>query len=173
MKTWKRTTAAAAVALMASAALAACGDAPDEDNNASEKSDFLPCILSDAGGFDDKSFNQLSYEGVQDAAEELGSEYKEFESKNENDYAPALENFVAQGCDAIVTVVFALSAATVESAKANGSKLTLLTSTVPLVAGVLGLVALVAGILLALAGRRSGGREEPNTSVGQLTASRR
>ena len=64
-------------------------------------------------------------------------------------------------------------AANVESAKANGSKLTLLTSTVPLVAGVLGLVALVAGILLALAGRRSGGREEPNTSVGQLTASRR
>jgi basic membrane protein A len=121
VKTWKRTTAAAAVALIASAALAACGDAPDEDNdnNASEKSDFLPCILSDAGGFDDKSFNQLSYEGVQDAAEELGSEYKEFESKNENDYAGALEQFVGQGCDAIVTVGFALSAATVESAKAN------------------------------------------------------
>ena len=119
MKTWKRTTAAAAVALMASAALAACGDAPDEDSNASEKSDFLPCILSDAGGFDDKSFNQLSYEGVQEAAEELGSEFKQFESKNENDYAPALEQFVAQGCDAIVTVGFALSAATVESAKAN------------------------------------------------------
>jgi len=119
VKTWKRTTAAAAVALMASAALAACGDAPDEDSNASEKSDFLPCILSDAGGFDDKSFNQLSYEGVQDAAKQLGSELKQFESKNENDYAPALEQFVAQGCDAIVTVGFALSAATVESAKAN------------------------------------------------------
>ncbi|WP_408896542.1 BMP family protein [Nocardioides sp. R1-1] len=119
MKTWKRTTAAAAVALMASAALAACGDAPDEDNNASEKNDFLPCILSDAGGFDDKSFNQLSYEGVQDAAEELGTEYKEFESKNENDYAGALEQFVAQGCDAIVTVGFALATATKESAAAN------------------------------------------------------
>jgi len=122
VKTWKRTTAAAAVTLMASAALAACGDAPDEDTKGSDggtSSDFLPCILSDAGGFDDKSFNQLSYEGVQEAAEELGSEFKQFESKNENDYAPALEQFVAQGCDAIVTVGFALSAATVESAKAN------------------------------------------------------
>ncbi|MBU2697990.1 BMP family ABC transporter substrate-binding protein [Pimelobacter sp. 30-1] len=102
---------------MASAALTACGDAPEK--SADKKSDFLPCILSDAGGFDDKSFNQLSYEGVKEAAKELNSDYKEFESKNENDYAPALDQFVNQGCDAIVTVGFALSAATVESAKAN------------------------------------------------------
>ncbi len=120
MKTWKRTTAAAAVAMIASAALAACGDAPEEGDDGDAKSnDFLPCILSDAGGFDDKSFNQLSYEGVKEAAEELNSEFKEFESKNENDYAGALEQFVGQGCDAIVTVGFALSAATVESATAN------------------------------------------------------
>ncbi|MBS4753575.1 BMP family ABC transporter substrate-binding protein [Nocardioides sp. zg-ZUI104] len=105
---------------MASAALAACGDAPDEGKGGSaKKNDFLPCVLSDAGGFNDKSFNQLSYEGVKEAAEELNSEFKEFESKNENDYAGALENFVAQGCDTIVTVGFALSAATVKSAKEN------------------------------------------------------
>ncbi|KRB78272.1 hypothetical protein ASE01_08590 [Nocardioides sp. Root190] len=103
--------------MIASAALAACGDAPDE--KAEEKIDFLPCILSDAGGFDDKSFNQLSFEGVKDAAKELNSDFKQFESKNENDYDGALENFVAQGCDAIVTVGFALSAATVKSATAN------------------------------------------------------
>jgi basic membrane protein A len=117
VKTWKRTTAAAAVALMASAALAACGEAPEEAEEAT--SDFLPCVLSDAGGFDDKSFNQLSYEGVKQAAEELNSEFEEFESQSENDYQGALEGFVSAGCDAIVTVGFALSAATVESAKAN------------------------------------------------------
>jgi basic membrane protein A and related proteins len=117
VKTWKRTTAAAAVALMASATLAACGDAPEEgEENAN---DFLPCILSDAGGFDDKSFNQLSFEGVKQAADELGSEFEQFESQSENDYQGALEGFVSAGCDAIVTVGFALSAATVESAKAN------------------------------------------------------
>lgn len=118
MKTWKRTSAAAAVALIASVGLAACGDAPD-DEAAEEKNDFLPCILSDAGGFNDKSFNQLSFEGVKEAAEELNSEFNQFESKNENDYAGALEGFVSAGCDAIVTVGFALSAATVESATAN------------------------------------------------------
>ena len=41
------------------------------------------------------------------------------ESNSPNDFGPNLENLVAQGCDAIVTVGFALSAATVESAKAN------------------------------------------------------
>ncbi len=117
MKTSTRISAASAVALMATAALAACGDAPEEDTEAS--TDFLPCIVSDAGGFNDKSFNQLSYEGVQEAAEELGADFNEVESQSENDYAPNLEGLVSAGCDAIVTVGFALSAATVESAQAN------------------------------------------------------
>ncbi len=124
MKTWKRTTAVAAVALMASAGLAACGDAPSKDkgkagSSSGAKADFLPCIVSDAGGFDDKSFNQLSYEGLKEAAKELGTDYKEVQSKTDQDYAPNLEGLVSQGCDLIVTVGFALSAATVESAKAN------------------------------------------------------
>jgi basic membrane protein A len=111
------------VALLASATLAACGDAPEKETNDGgtepAASDFLPCVVSDAGGFDDKSFNQLSYEGAQQAADELGVELKKVESNSENDYAPNLESLVAEGCDAIVTVGFALSAATVESAKAN------------------------------------------------------
>ncbi len=118
MKTWKKMSAATAVALAAAAVLSSCGDAPDENADA-KKIDFLPCIVSDAGGFDDKSFNQLSYEGVKAAAEQLNSDFKEVESANDQDYAPNLESLVAAGCDAIVTVGFALSAATVESAKAN------------------------------------------------------
>jgi len=109
-------------ALVASAALVACGDAPDDDDDSkgsSSASDFLPCIVSDAGGFDDKSFNQLSYEGVEQAADELGVEFTAVESNSENDYAPNLESLVSKGCDAIVTVGFALAAATKESAAAN------------------------------------------------------
>ncbi|QCW50184.1 BMP family ABC transporter substrate-binding protein [Nocardioides dongxiaopingii] len=107
-------------ALTLASALVACGDAPDDSAGDDEtKTDFLPCIVSDAGGFDDKSFNQLGFEGLVKAADELGAEYKDVESNSENDYAPNLTNLVDQGCDAIVTVGFALSAATVESAKAN------------------------------------------------------
>ncbi|HEU4811379.1 MAG TPA: BMP family ABC transporter substrate-binding protein [Nocardioides sp.] len=106
--------------LLAASVLAACGNAPDDSaKNADGASDFLPCIVSDAGGFDDKSFNQLSYEGVEQAADELGSEFKHVESNSENDFAPNLESLVAEGCDAIVTVGFALAAATKESAAAN------------------------------------------------------
>lgn len=128
MKKMRKAVVGGIAALAATTALAGCGDAPEEDSpgtGGSESSaaepttDFLPCIVSDAGGFDDKSFNQLGYEGVVQAAEELGADFREVESNSENDYGPNLENLVAEGCDAIVTVGFALSAATVESATAN------------------------------------------------------
>lgn len=123
MRKTKKVIVGGLVALLASATLAACGDAPEEETNGSGNEpaaiDFLPCIVSDAGGFDDKSFNQLGYEGAKQAADELGVDLIDVESNSENDYAPNLESLVAEGCDAIVTVGFALSAATVESAKAN------------------------------------------------------
>jgi len=112
------------VALLAAATLAACGEAPEEETDGGSgseaaTSDFQPCIVSDAGGFDDKSFNQLGYEGAKQAADELGAELTPVESNSENDYGPNLESLVGQGCDVIVTVGFALAAATKESAAAN------------------------------------------------------
>lgn len=106
-------------------ALAACGSAPEAepaaggDDTAAATSDFKGCVVSDAGGFDDKSFNQLSYEGTKEATEELGADFAEVQSDSEADFASNLESLVAESCDAIVSVGFALSAATVESATAN------------------------------------------------------
>ncbi|MGW8481588.1 BMP family lipoprotein [Microbacterium sp. NPDC055903] len=121
ISTRKRGALAALVATGVAVALAGCGAAPEESEGAGsgETIDFLPCIVSDAGGFDDKSFNQLSFEGVVQAADEIGVEYKNVESNAETDFAPNLESLVSQGCNAIVSVGFALSAATVESATAN------------------------------------------------------
>lgn len=99
--------------------LAACASAPEESDSASSASDFVPCIVSDAGGFDDRSFNQLSYEGVVKAAEELGVEVKQAESNSETDFGPNIESMIGENCNAIVSVGFALSAATVEAATAN------------------------------------------------------
>jgi basic membrane protein A len=116
----RRAVASGLTVLITTGALAACGDAPEKDNSdGSTASDFLPCIVSDAGGFDDKSFNQLSYEGLKQGASELGVDSKDVESNSENDYAPNIESLVAEGCDAIVTVGFALAAATKASATAN------------------------------------------------------
>src|SRR5688572_23334819 len=127
VKKSRKVVASGLVSLLAAATLAACGDAPEEETNTgtgSESetpavSDFLPCIVSDAGGFDDKSFNRLGYEGAKQAADELGVELKDVESNSENDYGPNLESLVGEGCDVIVTVGFALASATKESAAAN------------------------------------------------------
>ena len=103
-------------------ALAGCGQAPAEsggDAGGDAASDFLPCLVSDAGGWNDKSFNQSAKEGMDGAADELGVKPLEFESANDNDYAPNLETAVSEGCSLIVSVGFKLSAATVESALAN------------------------------------------------------
>ena len=112
-------TAAAGILL----ALAGCGSAPETnptDGDAGPAVEgFTPCIVSDDGGFNDKSFNQSALEGMEKAADELGVELKKVESGSANDYAPNLENLVAEGCTFIVSVGFKLSADTVTSAKAN------------------------------------------------------
>ncbi|GAB3137829.1 BMP family ABC transporter substrate-binding protein [Marisediminicola antarctica] len=102
--------------------LAGCAAAPEDDTDTGAEeatSDFLPCMISDTGGFDDKSFNQLGFEGLQGGAEALGSDYLEVESNTDADYAPNLDNLAAEGCNLIVTVGFNLAAATVEAANAN------------------------------------------------------
>ena len=101
--------------------LAGCAAAPTEEPAASggTTNDFLPCMVSDAGGFDDKSFNQLGFEGLTEAAADIGVEPITVESASETDYAPNIESLVSQGCNLIVTVGFALSAATLTAAEAN------------------------------------------------------
>ncbi|MDX2376969.1 BMP family ABC transporter substrate-binding protein [Microbacterium sp. LRZ72] len=105
----------------AAALLAGCGSAPEETDGdgGGEALDYLPCMVSDFGGFDDRSFNQLGAEGLQAASDELGVEPILVESQAETDYNANLQNLVDQGCDTIVTVGFALAPAALESAQAN------------------------------------------------------
>ncbi|KAA9085045.1 BMP family lipoprotein [Microbacterium radiodurans] len=104
-------------------ALAGCGSAPDEAGGSGAPeaggSDFTPCLVSDEGGWNDRSFNQSAKEGMDRAAEELGVRSIEVESTTENDYAPNLETLVSEGCNLIVAVGFKLAPATVASATAN------------------------------------------------------
>ncbi len=101
------------------AVLAGCASAPTKSSSSGTKSDFLPCMVSDLGGFDDKSFNQLGLEGLQSAAKSLGVDEKHVESDDDSAYAPNIDSLVSAGCNLIITVGFNLSAATVTAAKAN------------------------------------------------------
>ncbi|WP_224785749.1 BMP family lipoprotein [Microbacterium caowuchunii] len=120
----KKTTTKAMLSGLAiagtAALLAGCGSAPESSSTSGgDASDYLPCMVSDAGGFDDKSFNQLGYEGLTKAADELGVEPKTVESAAETDYAANLQSLVDQGCNTIVTVGFLLAPAAAEAAAAN------------------------------------------------------
>lgn len=104
------------------ALLAGCGQAPESTGDGGsdgEAIDYLPCIVSDSGGFDDKSFNQSSYEGLVKAADDLGIDEKHVESASEADFGPNITSLVDQGCDMIITVGFLLADATKEAAEKN------------------------------------------------------
>ena len=52
-------------------ALAGCGSAPEANPTGSGDAgaaDFLPCLISDAGGWNDKSFNESAKNGMDKAA---------------------------------------------------------------------------------------------------------
>ena len=122
MKTTKKAVVSGLAIIGTAALLAGCGAAPESTDSsaAAGASDYLPCMVSDSGGFDDKSFNQLGKEGLDAAAAELGSKKPiEVQSQAETDFASNLSSLVDQGCNTIITVGFLLAPAALESAKAN------------------------------------------------------
>jgi basic membrane protein A and related proteins len=135
----KRTARFAAVAAIAALALTACGDREDDGDDgdssasdtpsASEESspteaaeqypDFKACMVSDSGGFDDKSFNQTSHDGLVTGAETYGVQTAEVESNDPSQFADNIQSMVDEGCNEITTVGFLLAEDTLASAKKN------------------------------------------------------
>ena len=114
--------AVSALATIATAVLlAGCASAPTATKSTASPvvKGFLPCMVSDNGGFDDHSFNQIGLEGLQSAAKALGIKEKHVQSNSDSDYAPNIANLVAQKCTLIITVGFNLAAATKAAAAAN------------------------------------------------------
>lgn len=132
----KKTARLAAVAAIAALALTACGEREDDGDDkagsdtpsASESSptepaqqfpDFKACMVSDSGGFDDKSFNQTSHDGLEAAAETYGVQTAEAESSDPSQFADNIQSLLDEGCNQITTVGFLLGDDTLAKAKAN------------------------------------------------------
>ncbi|MEO8095291.1 MAG: BMP family ABC transporter substrate-binding protein, partial [Pseudolysinimonas sp.] len=117
----KRKTAFAGLAAIGASALilSGCAAAPTDGGTDAPTTDFIPCMVSDSGGFDDHSFNELGLAGLTAAAKEIGATPNSVESSSEDDFAPNIEAQIGEGCNLIVTVGFLLSAATNEAAAAN------------------------------------------------------
>lgn len=83
---------------------------------------FQVGLVTDVGRVNDRSFNQSAWEGVQQAAEELGlpeDNIRYIETMDAKDYADNMQQFIDAGYDVIVTVGFALGEATIEAAREN------------------------------------------------------
>ena len=122
----KNTIRLGALAAVSALALAACASAPAESPSASTAPttsvaplDYLACMVSDSGGFDDKSFNQAGYEGLQSVSNDLGVQMKTAESTSDADFQPNIDAMVAANCNLIITVGFLLADATAASAAAT------------------------------------------------------
>ena len=134
----RRTARTAAALSIAAMALAGCGErgdstgASDDPSTASESPstdessepaagnpDFKACIVSDSGGFEDKSFNQTSYAGLEAAEENLGIKTGEVESNSPSEFKDNIDAMVQQNCNSITTVGFLLGDATEAAAKKN------------------------------------------------------
>jgi basic membrane protein A and related proteins len=126
----RKTARIAAVVSIAALTLASCGErstdsAGDEpsasasDSPSVEPIDFKACMVSDSGGFNDKSFNQTSHDGLLNAATNLGVQTGEVESNSDSEYADNIKAMIKAGCNSITTVGFLLGTDTENAAKKN------------------------------------------------------
>lgn len=112
-----------AVLMIATMVLSACATTATQPPAAAATEADCPkaevlCVglVTDVGEIDDKSFNQSAWEGVQKAEADLGALVKYVETKDAKDYGANIALFGDKGYDVIVTVGFALGAATAEAA---------------------------------------------------------
>jgi basic membrane protein A len=122
----KKSILGAATLAVAALTLAACGQAPSDDPTTdggdggdTGASEVKACLVSDAGGFDDQSFNQAGFEGLQRAEAELGVEINQIESASDADFAPNIDAMIQEGCTFVIGAGFLLEDAIQSAAEAN------------------------------------------------------
>lgn len=103
--------------------VAACGDddAATTTTAATNPNAVKTCLVTDLAGVDDMSFNGSAWQGVQDAmaAGVATPDSTYLESDSAEDWQPNIDQFIAQGCEHIVTVGFALGEVTGINAAAH------------------------------------------------------
>ena len=117
----KRISKLTAVFAAMAAAAAGCGSAPVSSNSTASAASFTACMVTDIGGLNDHSFNEESWDGMQDAAKASNGkiQVKNATSATENDYSTNIAGFVSGDCKLIITVGFDMADATAAAAKKN------------------------------------------------------
>ena len=115
----KRSLAAillAAFVLVLGVVAAGCGSDDEEESGGGsgtsqteEKPAIKVGLVTDIGGLNDRSFNQLANEGLEKAKSELGVEGQVLTSKSNADYVPNLSRLAQQQYDLVIGVGFLMA----------------------------------------------------------------
>lgn len=113
MKRWRVVLASLLIVVLSvSVLLSGCSSKTKQESTQpqttqeSKNKDFKVGLVTDVGGINDRSFNQMAYEGLQRAAKELGVTVNVIQSKKMEDYVPNLTNFAQQGYNLVIAVGF-------------------------------------------------------------------
>ncbi|ETJ15281.1 hypothetical protein Q604_UNBc4C00303G0011, partial [human gut metagenome] len=102
-------------AIMMSSLLVGCSSKTESNEDV-----YKIGMISDTGGVNDESFNQSTWEGLQQAQEKYGKDkvqVKYVESSQEADYTPNIETFVEEDLDLIIGVGYKMAGAIEEASK--------------------------------------------------------
>src|SRR4030095_3173056 len=75
-------------------------------NQNAKGKEFKVGLVSDTGGVNDHTINQLAYSGLKTAEATLGVKTSLIQSKSASDYVPNITRFAQDGYDMIITVGF-------------------------------------------------------------------
>ena len=111
----KKLFAVGLTAIMMGSLLAGCSSKTESNEDV-----YKIGMISDTGGVNDESFNQSTWEGLQQAQEKYGKnkvQVKYVESSQEADYTPNIETFVEEDLDLIIGVGYKMAGAIEEASK--------------------------------------------------------
>ncbi len=126
-----KNTQFAAILGVAALVLGACGGGETGKNSdglnssaspTARQIDYRACLVSDTGGWDDRSFNQSAKEGLDRAVKDLGIHAKETESKDSSEFSDNVQAMISANCDLTIGVGFLLANDIAAGAAENPSK---------------------------------------------------
>lgn len=119
---FKKIVALSLTMVMSVGLLVGCGSNKDTASEGTSSDDKVKIgMITDVGGINDESFNQSSWEGLQNVQKELGEdkvEVKVLESRQDADYDSNIDQFIDQEMDLIIGVGYKLEKAIGKAAEA-------------------------------------------------------
>jgi basic membrane protein A len=108
-----------AMTLLATIVAGCTQDTTTDGGDEEPRSDVKAAMVTDVGGLGDKSFNDLSYEGLTRAEEDFGVTIKVLESREITDYESNINLLVQEGYSPIFAVGFLMTDTVVKLAPEN------------------------------------------------------